>query len=85
MGLIALGTLCSGSRARRGGMAVVGFAVLFSRVINGYFAAARIGTLLTFILPVAIPASASAIPDRLEGWALSPCALGSSRSDRALH
>ena len=49
-------------------MAIVGFATLFSGVINGYFAAASTGALLTFVLPVTLPAPNSAIPDRLEGW-----------------
>jgi uncharacterized membrane protein YccC len=69
---ITLGTLCSrqawlGASA----MAVVGFATLFSGVISGYFAAAATGALLTFVLPVTITAPNSAIPDRLEGWALA--------------
>jgi uncharacterized membrane protein YccC len=70
--LITVGTLCSETPVLAvAAMALVGFTVLFSGVISGYFAAARIGTLLTFILPVAIPGSASAIPDRLGGWALA--------------
>src|SRR5439155_1025101 len=52
-------------------MAAVGFVTLFSGVISGYFAAATTGALLTFVLPVTIPASNSAIPDRLEGWGLA--------------
>jgi uncharacterized membrane protein YccC len=70
--LITLGTLCSRTPvAAVAGMAVVGFVVIFSGVISGYFAAARTAALLTFILPVAVPAAPSAIPDRLEGWALA--------------
>jgi uncharacterized membrane protein YccC len=70
--LITVGTLCSRTPALAvAAMFLVGFAVLFSGAISGYFAAARIGTLLTFILPVAIPGPASAIPERLEGWALA--------------
>ncbi len=69
---ITLGTLCSrtawlGAVA----MAIVGFATLFSGVISGYFAAGATGALLTFVLPVTIPAPNSAIPDRLEGWGLA--------------
>jgi uncharacterized membrane protein YccC len=60
-------------------MAVVGFATLFSGVISGYLAAAATGALLTYVLPVTIPAPNSAIPDRLEGWGLASgvgiCAL----------
>jgi uncharacterized membrane protein YccC len=69
---IALGTLCSRNEwLAAGAMAVVGFATLFSGVISGYFAAAATGAILTFILPVTIPAPNSAIPDRLEGWGLA--------------
>src|SRR6266542_1048483 len=52
-------------------MALVGFGALFAGVFNGYFAAAATGALLTFVLPVTIPAPNSAIPDRLEGWGLA--------------
>jgi len=55
-------------------MAVVGFAVLFSGAFSGYFAAGATGAILTFVLPVTIPAANSAIPDRLEGWALATAA-----------
>ena len=77
---ITLGTLCSRHAwLAAGAMAVVGFAVLFAGVINGYFAAAATGALLTFVLPVTLPAPNSAIPDRLEGWGLATgagiCAL----------
>jgi uncharacterized membrane protein YccC len=69
---IALGTLCSRDAwLGAGAMALVGFGVLFSGVINGYFAAGATGALLTFILPVTIPAPDSAIPDRLEGWGIA--------------
>jgi uncharacterized membrane protein YccC len=69
---IALGTLCSrdpwlGAAA----MAAVGFATLFSGAFSGYFSAAATGAILTFVLPVTIPAANSAIPDRLEGWGLA--------------
>jgi fusaric acid resistance family protein len=69
---ITLGTLCS-RNAWLGAvaMALVGFAVLFSGVISGYLAAVTTGALLTFVLPVTIPAPNSAIPDRLEGWLLA--------------
>jgi hypothetical protein len=71
-GFITLGTLCSRNAwLAAGAMAVVGFATLFSGVINGYFAAAATGAILTFVLPVTIPAPNSAIPDRLEGWGLA--------------
>src|SRR2546429_2843023 len=69
---ITLGTICSRNAAlAAGAMAIAGFVTLFSGVINGYFAAAATGALLTFVLSVTIPAPNSAIPDRLEGWALA--------------
>jgi uncharacterized membrane protein YccC len=70
--LIALGTLCSETPwLAVTAMAVVGFGILISGVISGYFAAAGFAALLLFIIPVAFPGSASVIPDRLEGWALA--------------
>jgi uncharacterized membrane protein YccC len=69
---ISIGTLCS----RHGWlaaavMAVVGFAILFSGIVSGYFSAAGTAALLTFILAAMIPAPLSALPTRLEGWALA--------------
>jgi uncharacterized membrane protein YccC len=70
--LVTLGTLCSRSPwLAAAAMAIVGFVVLFSGVINGYFAAGATGAILAFVLPVTIPAPNSAIPDRLEGWGLA--------------
>jgi uncharacterized membrane protein YccC len=70
--LIVLGTLCSRNPwVAAGAMAVVGFAVLFSAVISGYFVAGATAAMLTFVLPVNLPASPSVIPSRLEGWALA--------------
>src|SRR4051812_21329797 len=69
---ITIGTLCSRNAWLGAGvMAVIGFCVLMSGVINGYVAALSTGALLLFVLPVTIPAPNSAIPDRLEGWALA--------------
>ena len=69
---IVIGTLCSRNAwLAAGAMAVVGFAILFSGVINGYFAAAGTSAILTFVLPVTIAAPVSALPARLEGWALA--------------
>ena len=69
---ITLGTLCSRNAwLGASAMAAIGFATLFSGVIGGYFAAGATGALLTFVLPVTIPAPNSAIPDRLEGWGLA--------------
>jgi uncharacterized membrane protein YccC len=72
---ITLGTLCSQNAwLGAGAMAAVGFAVLFSGMLSGYFAAGATSALLTFVLPVTLPAPTSAIPDRLEGWGLAACA-----------
>src|SRR5438093_5329611 len=69
---ITLGTLCSRNAwLGASAMAAIGFATLFSGVIGGYFAAGATGALLTFVLPVTIPAPNAAIPDRLEGWFLA--------------
>jgi uncharacterized membrane protein YccC len=69
---ITLGTLCSRNAwLAAGAMAIVGFAVLLSGAISGYFAAGAVGAILLFVLPVTVPAPNSAIPDRLEGWGLA--------------
>ncbi len=73
--LISLGTVCSRSPiAAAAVMAVVGFTILFSGLINRYLAAGSFAALLSLILAVNIPAPPSAIPDRLEGWALASAA-----------
>jgi uncharacterized membrane protein YccC len=70
--LVTLGTLCSGNAWLAAVvMAVVGFGILLSGMINGYFAAGGTAAILVFVLSVAVPAPASAIPDRLAGWALA--------------
>jgi uncharacterized membrane protein YccC len=70
--LIVVGTLCSENAwLATGAMAVVGFAILFSGVINGYFTAGATAAILLFVLPVAVPAPASAIPWRLAGFGLA--------------
>jgi hypothetical protein len=69
---IVLGTLCSRNAwVAAAAMAVVGFAILFSGAINGYFAAAGPPALLTFILPVTLTAPFSEVPARLGGWGLA--------------
>jgi len=69
---ITLGTLCSRNPwLAAGAMGIVGFATLFAGVLNGYVAAGATSALLTFVLPVTLPAPNSAIPDRLEGWGLA--------------
>jgi uncharacterized membrane protein YccC len=52
-------------------MFVVGLLVLFTGVVSSTLAAASTAVLLSFILPVATPAGAGAIPDRLLGWLLA--------------
>src|SRR2546423_9557757 len=52
-------------------MVVVGLAIGFSRVFGGYVAAAQTGMLLSFVIAVSIPASASAIPARVGGWVMA--------------
>ena len=77
---ITLGTLCSRSAwLAAAAMALVAFTTLFAGIVNGYIAAAATGALLTFVLPVTLPAPNSTLPDRLEGWGLATgagiCAL----------
>ena len=70
--LVALGTACSGNAwMAAAAMAVVGFLILFSGIINGYFAAGGTAAVLVFVLSVAVPAPVSAIGLRLAGWGLA--------------
>ena len=70
--LITLGTLLSRNTwLSTVGMALVGFAVLFSGVLSAAIAAAGRAALLTFILSVMLPAGAGDIPARLSGWGLA--------------
>jgi uncharacterized membrane protein YccC len=72
---IVLGTLCSRNAwVAAAAMAAVGFVILFSGAINGYFAAGSTSALLTFILPVTIVAPFSEVPARLGGWGLAAAA-----------
>ncbi len=74
-GLIVLGTLCSRTPVVAAlAMAIIGFAILFAGVVNGYLAAAGSAALLAFILPVLVPASAAQAAGRVAGWALGCCA-----------
>src|SRR5690348_8722840 len=52
-------------------MAVVGFCVIFAGVVSSVLAGATTALLLAFILPVSLAAPASAVPDRLAGWAMA--------------
>ena len=73
-GLIVLGTLCSRTPVLAAlAMAILGFAILFAGVVNGYLAAAGSAALLAFILPVLVPANAAQAPGRVAGWALGCC------------
>lgn len=73
--MIVVGTLCSRSPiAGAIAMAVIGFAILFAGVVNGYLASATSAALLSFVLPVMVAADPGDIPERLLGWALA-CAL----------
>ena len=75
LGLVTVGTLCSGNAWLAAvAMLVVGFAILLSGMINGYFAAGSTAAILGFVLSVAVPAPVSAIPDRLAGWGLAAAA-----------
>ncbi len=70
--LIVAGTLCSSHAATAViGMAVFGFVVLFAGAVSPQAAVGATAALLTFVLPVAVPADASAIGSRLAGWALA--------------
>lgn len=53
---------------------VVGFVVQFAGVFGGYAAAAQVALQLAFVLAVAVPAPADAIPARVEGWLLASAA-----------
>ena len=52
-------------------MAIVAFAVLFAGAVSSVLAGATTALLLSFILPVSLPGSASSIPDRVAGWGLA--------------
>ena len=52
-------------------MAVVAFGVIFAGVVSSVLAGATTSLLLAFILPVSLAAPASAVPERLAGWALA--------------
>jgi len=70
--LVSIGTLASASAGLAAAvMFVVGFAIAFSRVFGGYLAAAQTGMLLSFVIAVSIPASASAIPTRVGAWVMA--------------
>lgn len=68
---ITLGTLCCHQTwLAVVVMALVGFGILFSGVIDGYIAAGSLVLILTFVIAVMVEANASEIPERLAGWGL---------------
>jgi uncharacterized membrane protein YccC len=70
--LISLATLVSRTTWLAAlAMAVVAFAILFSGVVSSVLASASTALLLSFILPVSLPAASSSIPDRVAGWGLA--------------
>jgi len=70
--LITAGTLCSSHPAPAViGMVVFGFLVLFAGAVSPQAAVAATAALLTFVLPVAVPAGSPAIGSRVGGWALA--------------
>lgn len=70
--LLALGTLCSQTAwLAVPATALVAWVVLFSGVLNAYFAVAGQPTLMVFVLAVMTPGPASAIPERLAGWGIA--------------
>jgi uncharacterized membrane protein YgaE (UPF0421/DUF939 family) len=69
---ISLGTLCSHTTwLAVVVMALVGFAILFAGVIDGYLAAASLVLILTFVIAAMVQADASEIPHRLAGWGVA--------------
>ncbi|MBB4660740.1 FUSC family protein [Conexibacter arvalis] len=76
--LIALGTLCSRTTwAATAAMAAIGFAILFAGIVNGWLAAGATAALLTFVLPVSLPADVAEIAPRLLGWGIA-CLAGTA-------
>jgi uncharacterized membrane protein YccC len=69
---ISLGTLCCHTTwLAVVVMALIGFAILFAGVIDGYLAAASLVLILTFVIATMVQADVSEIPDRLAGWGLA--------------
>jgi uncharacterized membrane protein YccC len=69
---VCLGTLVSQSVwLATAAMAVVGFGVIFAGVVSSVLAGATTSLLLAFILPATLAGPASAVPDRLAGWAMA--------------
>jgi uncharacterized membrane protein YccC len=81
LGLTGVGLVCVGTLASQHawlaaiGMVCVGLPILFAGVVSSILASAAPALLLSYILPVCLPADASAIPERIAGWGLA-AALG---------
>ena len=70
--LLTIGTLVSSSAALATLVTLpVAFAVFYAGVLGPNAASGAIGAMLTYVLPVASPGTASMIPDRLAGWWLA--------------
>ncbi len=70
--LVVVGTACSRDPwLAAGAMLVAGFLILFSGVINGYFAAGGTAAVLVFVLSVTVPAPMPEVGWRLAGWGLA--------------
>jgi len=70
--LLTIGTLVSSSTALATLVTLpVAFAVFYAGVLGPNAASGAIGAMLTYVLPVASPGTASTIPDRLAGWWLA--------------
>jgi uncharacterized membrane protein YccC len=69
---ISLGTVCSHHTwLAVAMMALVGFAILFAGVVDGYIAAASLVLILTFVIAAMVPADPGEIPARLAGWGVA--------------
>ena len=70
--LVCVGTLTSAHPWLAAvGMLGVGLPILFAGVVSSILASATPALLLAYILPACLPASASAIPERIAGWGLA--------------
>jgi hypothetical protein len=69
---VTIGTLCSRTTWVSVVVAlVIAAAVLFGGILSGYVAKGSVAALLILVLPLTLPANASAILPRLEGWGLA--------------
>jgi uncharacterized membrane protein YccC len=74
-GLVVIGTLASGSSWLAAVVTVpVAFVISFAGVLGPLTAAARMGLLIAYLLPVASAGGASTIGSRVEGWLLASAA-----------